>query len=96
MHDLITGNGFLITEGPFSDIDKKIRNMDGPRSPRYGTTFNDPNEFADRYKCSCGKYVGAVFEGEKCPECNTEIKYTDIDILYTGYISFFPYKIINP
>ena len=95
-NDCINGRGFLITEMPFADIDKSILTMDGPRSPRYGTTFGDNNEFMDRYHCKCGKYIGATFEGEVCPECKTVIEYKDVDILYTGYLSFSPYKIINP
>ena len=96
MYDCVNGRGFLINDTPFSDIDKSIRNMDGPRSPRFGTTYNDPNEFMDRYRCQCGKYIGATFEGEVCPECGTTIEYTDVDILYTGWINLYPYKIINP
>lgn len=95
-YDCINGKGFIISDSPFSDIDKSIRTMDGPRSPRYGTTYGDNNEFMDRYHCKCGKYIGATFEGEKCPECNTVIEYTDVDILYTGWLNFYPYKIINP
>ena len=94
--DVTHGQGFLITEPPFSDVDKSQRNMNGPRSPRYGTTYSEPNEFCDRYHCKCGRYVGAVFEGENCPECNTPIQYTDVDLLHTGWLSFTPFKIINP
>lgn len=96
MDDCIKGRGFLIKDTPFSDIDKSIRNMDGPRSPRFGTTYGDNNEFMDRYHCKCGKYIGATFEGEVCPECGTMIEYTDVDIMYTGWINLYPYKIINP
>jgi hypothetical protein len=96
MYDCVNGRGFLINDTPFSDIDKSIRNMDGPRSPRFGTTYGDNNEFMDRYHCKCGKYIGATFEGEVCPECGTTIEYTDVDILYTGWLNFHPYKIINP
>ena len=94
--DCITGRGFLINDTPFSDIDKSVRTMDGPRSPRYGTTYGDNNEFMDRYHCKCGKYIGATFEGEVCPDCNTVIEYKDIDILYTGWLNFGEYRIINP
>lgn len=96
MYDLIHNRGFLISEPPFADIDKSIRNMNGPRSPRYGTTYGDNNEFMDRYHCKCGKTVGAAFEGEKCPFCNSVVEYTDVDILYTGWLNFYPYKLINP
>lgn len=96
MYDCINGKGFLIKDPPFSDVDKTIRNMDGPRSPRYGTTYGDNNEFMDRYHCKCGRTIGAAFEGEECPYCHTKIEYTDVDIMYTGWLNFYPYKIINP
>ena len=96
MYDCITNKGFLISEQPFSDIDKTIRNIDGPRSPRYGTTFEDVDAFNERYRCPCGKSIGAAFEGEICPDCGKPIEYLDTDIKYTGYINFSPYKVINP
>lgn len=95
-YDCINGRGFIIKDTPFSDIDKSIRNMDGPRSPRYGTTYGDNNEFMDRYRCKCGRTIGAQFEGEECPFCHEKIEYTDVDIKYTGWLNFFPYKVINP
>ena len=96
MYDCINGRGFIISDIPFSDIDKSIRNLDGPRSPRFGTTYGDNNEFMDRYHCKCGKYIGATFEGEVCPDCGTVIEYKDVDIMYTGWLNFGKYKIINP
>ena len=96
MWDLMNHRGFIITEMPFSDIDKTVRNMNGPRSPRFGSTYGDPDEFCDRYRCDCSRSIGAVFEGEECPYCHTKIEYKDIDILYTGWISFTPFHIISP
>ena len=96
MYDCINGKGFLISEPPFSDIDKTIRNIDGPRSPRYGTTYEDVDAFNERYRCQCGKSIGAAFEGELCPDCGTPIEYKDVDIKYTGYLNFSPYKLISP
>lgn len=96
LEDCIKGKGFTISDTPFSDVDKSIRNMDGPRSPRYGTTYGDTNEFMDRYHCKCGRTIGAAFEGEECPFCHEKVEYTDVDILYTGWLNFYPYKIINP
>ena len=95
-HDCITGKGFLISDVPFSDVDKSIRNPDGPRSPRYGSTFGDVGEFEDRYSCACGKYVGKIFEGDTCPDCGTKIEFRDVDINYTGWLNFAPYKVLNP
>lgn len=96
LKDNLKGKGFLISEGPFGDADKTIKSANGPRSPKYGTTFGDTNEFMDRYSCQCGKFIGATFEGEKCPACGTEVQYKDIDIMQTGYLDFSPYHIINP
>ena len=94
--DCINDRGFLISDAPFSDVDKSIKNVDGPRSPRYGYAPEDSSEYNNRYHCKCGQYVGAAFEGEKCPFCNTTIEYHDVDILYTGWLNFSPYKVINP
>lgn len=96
MWDCINGKGFLIKEPPFSDADKSIRNMDGPRSPRYGTSWSDVDAFNDRYHCNCGYLVGATFEGEICPRCNTEVEYTEVDPKITGWLNFWPYHVINP
>lgn len=96
MYDCINNKGFLITEPPFADVDKSIRNLGGPRSARYGTTYGDSSEFLERWRCECGKYIGAAFEGEVCPYCGKPVKYEDTNILYTGWLNFYPYRIINP
>lgn len=95
-HDIIWGRGFLINQQPYADIDKSIKNMDGPRSPRYGSSYSDVQEFNDRYRCECQRTIGAAFEGEICPFCGKKVEYKDVDILYTGWINFAPYKIISP
>lgn len=94
--DIMNGNGFLISEMPYSDMDKTVRNLDGPRSPRFGTTYGDTNEFMDRYHCECRHLVGKAFEGDICPRCHTKVEYTDVNIMYTGWLNFSPYKVINP
>lgn len=99
MWDIISGNGFLISDTAYSDVDKSIRNIDGPRSPRFGTTYGDVNEFMDRYRCGCTDghgLVGSAFEGKVCPRCGKKVEYTDVNIMYTGWINFSPYKIISP
>lgn len=95
-YDVMHDRGFLISEPSFSDADKTIRNPNGPRSPRFGSEISDNNAYAERYRCDCGRYVGAVFENEICPECNTPIQFKDTDISYTGWLNFSPYKLINP
>lgn len=96
MYDCINGRGFIIRENPFNDTEKSVCNMDGPRSPRFGGTWSSESEFMEKSRCQCGKYIGAAFEGEICPECGTKIEYKDVDMLYTGWINLFPYSIINP
>lgn len=96
MYDIINDKGFLISETPYSDIDKTVRNMDGPRSPRFGSTYGETNEFLDKWSCKCGKYIGAAFEGETCPQCGSKIEYKDVNIKYTGWLNFGKYKLINP
>lgn len=101
LYDCIYGNGFLISEEPFSDIDKSIRNMNGPRSPRYGSEMNDssannPNIFQERYSCKCGNLVGSQFEGEVCPICGEKIEYREADPMITGWLNFSPYHLLNP
>jgi hypothetical protein len=96
MFDIMNNRGFIIRDVPFSDLDKSIPNMDGPRSPRYGGTWSSESEYMEKSRCECGKYIGAAFEGETCPDCGTKIEYRDVDMLYTGWLNFFPYKIISP
>ncbi len=96
MYDCINDKGFLISEMPYADIDKSIKNIDGPRSPRYGSTFGDVSEFSERYSCECKKYVGGAFEGKICEKCHTKVEFRDMDMNYFGYINLSPYSIINP
>lgn len=95
-YDVITDKGFYISEMPYADIDKSIRNTNGPRSPRFGTVKNDVNEFMDRYRCDCGHYIGAAFEGRVCERCGTKVQYKDVDVNYFGYLNFAPFRLINP
>ena len=94
--DCINDRGFLINEPPFSDVDKSVKNMYGPRSPKFGSEFSDASDFLERYRCKCGRYVGAAFEGETCPKCGTKIEAKGTDITYTAWLNFYPEKLINP
>lgn len=96
LYDIINGKGFLISEMPFNDADKTIANMDGPRSPRFGTAYDNSTELIEKSRCSCGRIVGAMFEGDICEYCGTKVEYKDVDILYTGWLNFAPMKLINP
>ena len=47
--DMLTGKGFIVTDKPFDRQRKKT--MNGIHSPRFGTSFEDENGFAERYRC---------------------------------------------
>jgi hypothetical protein len=69
--DLLTGNGFQIIEPSGISIDGvKKKSMYGANSPLYGTNYEDEQSFIERYRCSCGEFVGRQFEGEECPSCH--------------------------
>ena len=96
-NDLMTGNGFLITEpGDMSLDGVKRKSLYGPRSELYGTTYSDEQSFIERYRCDCGDMRGKIFEHEICPLCNSEVVQRDININFTGWISLGDAKCINP
>ena len=96
-HDLMTGNGFVITEPAAISLDgNKEKSLYGPQSPLYGTTYSDEQAFIERYRCKCGAFKSRQFEGEECPICHTKIEYQDADINVTGWISLGTDIIINP
>ena len=93
--DMLTGKGFIVTERPFDRQRKK--NMNGIHSPRFGTSFEDENGFAERYRCQCGKLIGKIYEGEVCKECNTKVQFVDTDLtIFAWYHIEHDYKIIQP
>jgi hypothetical protein len=95
--DLLTGNGFQIIESSGVSIDgMKKKSMYGANSPLYGTNYEDEQSFIERYRCSCGEFVGRQFEGEECPICHTKVEYKSSNINITGWISLGTSKIINP
>ena len=97
MHDLLTGQGFIISEPGIIDIDGQKKKPEfGPQSPRFGTTYGDEREFLERYRCKKGCLEGKMFEGEICPECGTVVKERDVDPKQTGWINFRMHKCINP
>ncbi|HAU84017.1 MAG TPA: hypothetical protein DCW90_00350 [Lachnospiraceae bacterium] len=95
--DLNTKNGFLITEPADMSMDGvKRQSLFGPRSELFGTTYSDEQAFAERWRCQCGDIKGYQFAGETCPICGTKIESRDVNIEFTGWISFGKAKIINP
>lgn len=94
--DMLTGKGFIAFEKPF-DRDKN-KNLYGIHSPKFGTSFEDENGFAERYRCKCGKMIGKIYEGEICPDCGTKVQFVDTDLkIFAWYHIENPeFKIIQP
>lgn len=95
--DMLTGNGFQITEPSGVSIDGvKKKSLYGALSPLYGTTYEDEQSFIERYRCNCGEFKGRQFEGEECPICHTKVEYKSSNINITGWISLGTKRCINP
>lgn len=95
--DIITGNGFEITEPAEVDTSEgKVKTLYGSQSPLYGTTYSDEQAFIERYRCKCGSFTSRQFEGEICPFCNTKVEYRDSNINITGWYNLGRNRIINP
>lgn len=93
-NDMLFGRGFEITEPAIRDKDQK--SMNGIQSPRFSTDWSDDDAFSERFRCVCGETKGKVFEHEICPHCNTEVKFTDVDLSITGWIILRNNCIIQP
>lgn len=97
VHDLITNNGFMITDPPEVQInDSKKKALHGTRSPLYGTSYEDEQAFIERYRCTCGEFQGKMFENEICPICHTPVTFKDVNIGFTGWMSTGKYFFIAP
>lgn len=96
-HDLISGNGFMITEPASVSLDgSKKKTLNGPQSPKYGTTYADEQAYMERFSCNCGEFKSKQFEGEICPLCKSKVQAVETNIETTGWVTLAPYKIINP
>ena len=93
--DMITGKGFVVKAKPFkkklkdkdgSIMSRGIKEMDGIHSPRFGSDWNDENAFAERYSCECGKTIGRIYEGYRCPYCDTRVRFVDVDLSLYAWI----------
>lgn len=97
LQDIISNNGFLITEpATFQQDDMKQKSLYGARSTLYGTSYDDETAFIERYRCQCGSFKGKVFEGEICPFCGKPVEFRDVNIEFTGWISLGSHYIVNP
>jgi len=50
-----------------------------------------------QYSCKCGNIKGKFYLCHTCPECNTEVKFTESNITRTGWLNLSnKYEFINP
>lgn len=97
IRDMKSGKGFIIKEKPFDSFNKSKKNYDGSHSPRFGTTWEDENAFAERYRCKCGKMIGKIYEGEICPECHKPVEFVDTDLdVYGWYVLLHDFYLVQP
>lgn len=95
--DLQLGIGFLITDPAEFTVDEtKKKSLNGPQSPRFGTSYEDEQGFMERWRCECGEFKGKLFEHEICPYCNKPVEFKDVDVEQTGWIPLRGRKVINP
>jgi hypothetical protein len=94
--DLSYARGFIITDTPYLTDDKKKTNINGPRSSKFASSYQDDFAFIERHRCECGSINGAYFQGNICPKCGTAVEFREPDIMYTGWLSWGPWKIIHP
>lgn len=88
------GDGFIISEP--QSIKKDIKDANGIFSPRFGQGLSDVNPYIDRYSCECGNLKSSINFNQKCPLCNTRVKYVGDNYKTTGWIQLLEYHIIHP
>ena len=92
VNDMKRKFGFIVRAKPFKkttysngkvgeNAAKGTKEMYGIHSPLFGTDWLDDNAFADRYSCECGKMIGKIFKGRKCPECGTKVEFIDVNLI---------------
>lgn len=97
MTDLISGNGFLVTDPAEIEVDDvRKKAINGPQSPLYGMSFNDEEQWSGRWRCECGEFHGVAFRGEVCPKCKKKVEFRDVDPNITGWIPLGQEKVIAP
>ena len=90
------GKGIRVKRSRSFDSKTGKRYDDGIHSKFFGTVWEDEDAYKARYTCECGHFIGAVHEGEICPECKTVCGYVDVDMEKKAWIILDRFKIINP
>lgn len=95
IHDLMTGNGFVIQKP--HGIKKDLRDPDGIFSSRYGKTLKDITPLSNPYRCNCGHLQGRINNDSTCPICGSKVRYVDENFGYFGWkVLDDPNYIIHP
>lgn len=92
--DILSNNGFFVKES--QSIKKDLKSIDGILSSRFGDMNGDPNPFANRYSCDCGKLTHRINQGMICDNCHTMVQYRDDNFKITGWICLTNEYIIHP
>ena len=94
-HDVITGNGFIVSSS--KAIKDDVKNPDGIFSTKYGPGLQDVDAFGNRYRCKCGYKTNRFSHGLICPVCGHPVEYCGDNFSMFGYICLKdPYYIIHP
>ena len=94
-HDVITGNGFIISAA--KAIKDDVKDPNGIFSTKYGPGLQDANAYGNRYRCKCGHLTMKVNHGSKCPVCNEMVEYKGDNFNTFGWITLADsYFIIHP
>lgn len=94
-HDVINGNGFIVSSP--KAIKDDIKDPNGIFSTKYGPGLQDINAFGNRYRCKCGHTTSRFYHGLKCEVCGEKVEFKDDNFSMFGYICLKdPYYIIHP
>ena len=93
--DIKNGIGFFIKDAP--PLNKSLKRSDSIYSEFFMKTLQDPDAYADKYSCDCGKLQGKDHEGIICSECHTKVEFVGENFEKTGWIQTKPeYPFIHP
>lgn len=94
-HDVLTGNGFIVSSP--KAIKDDIKDPNGIFSTKYGPGLQDANAFGNRYRCKCGHTTSRFYHGLTCEVCGEKVEFKDDNFSMFGYICLKdPYFIIHP
>lgn len=92
--DIQSGKGIRLQSVESFRKNEKV--FDGLQSQFFGSDYVDDLEYAQRWKCPCGKRVGYMYQGTTCPVCGGKVEYTDVDLSKFGWIICDHFKLMSP